>query len=468
MTSFDISSLCPATYVLAPEVLLTEHGPQRDHVIQVADGKIVAISDRKSFTEKNPNVSITRMSRHAVIPGFIDTHNHVGQTFGKSLIGGEPSQIWQRIWKPLEGALDTQGCYVAAKWMFLEALRGGFTTVVNYSLNTHEKNAAVASAAADTGIRLVAAIGLDTADGHERQGEQSSAAMLPQMIELLDQHIADCAKTPNIYPSFCCSGLYGSTSETLSAMAEHCAKRGVIFQMHSNEHFPEVHGCILSYGKRPIELWSALGMLGPHTLLHHATLVSEGEIELLRASRTAISYNPVASQWKGNGVAPALAYVARGVRMGLGTDATRMDAFRTLDAAESCQRIAHGLQVIDFSCGAAWTWIEAGTKGAADACGLGSITGSLAQGKSADFLVVDMNRPEMIPSWDFEWDMVRYSNRDQIDAVVIEGKPVMASGKPVSWDDEKFVGDYTSVAEETVARAKISRLHGPSGQYRQS
>jgi hypothetical protein len=70
------------------------------------------------------------------------------------------------------------------------------------------------------------------------------------------------------------------------------------------------------------------------------------EIGLLADSGTAVSYNPVASLWKGDGVAPALQFRERGIRFGLGTDSTRSDAFRLLDAAEACQRATYGMPMV--------------------------------------------------------------------------------------------------------------------------
>jgi hypothetical protein len=107
----------------------------------------------------------------------------------------------------------------------------------------------------------------------------------------------------------------------------------------------------------------------------------------------------VASAWKGNGVAPATAMAEQGIRFGIGTDATRGDAFRLLDAAETAQRLAYGLEVGDSSCGGGWTWLHHATAGGADAAGLGQITGEIAVGRAADFLVVDCDVPEMQPSW---------------------------------------------------------------------
>ena len=461
----DSDSLKGDTFALAPEILLTEKGAQRDLVLVVCRGrieKIVPVSEYDSAMAAF--APLQALPNRAIVPGFIDTHLHLGETFGKALVGGEPAQIWRRIWMPMEEALDPTGCYVSAKWMFLEVMRGGYTTVVNYSLNDATKNAAVHAAAEDTGIRLVSATGLDEVtigmDGREEQFSRSA------ILERAEELIAQCKDSNRIYPSVCCSSFHSNSPETIAALAEFCSSRGVLFQMHSNEHFPEVHDCILKFGKRPIELFAEIGALGQGTLLHHVTLPSESEIELLRTSRTAISYNPVASQWKGNGVAPALSYSARGVRMGIGSDNTRADGFRALDAAESCQRVAHGMPVIDFSCGAAWVWVDAATRGAADACGHADKFGSLAEGQAADFLILDMKRPETLPSWDFEWELVRYYNRDQIDAVVVDGKLTMVGGRSVGWDDQAFVEENESLATQIGSVPGIVRVHGPSGQYR--
>lgn len=461
--TFD--SLKGERFALVPEILLTDKGPQRDLVLVVDRGRIDKIVPVYAYDNEAESVPLRSLPGRAIIPGFIDTHLHLGETFGKALIGGEPAQIWRRIWLPMEEALDPAGCHLSAKWMFLEVMRGGYTTVVNYSLNDSARNEAIHAAAEETGIRLVSATGLDEVtvgmDGREQHFSRDA------IFERAEELIAQCKGVQRIYPSVCCSSFHANSLETIAALAEFCAERGVLFQMHSNEHFPEVHECILKFGKRPIELFAEIGALGPGTLLHHVTLPSEREIELLRTSRTAISYNPVASQWKGNAVAPALSYSARGVRMGIGSDNTRADGFRALDAAECCQRIAHGMPVIDFSCGAAWIWVDAATRGAADACGQAGKFGSLVEGQAADFLILDMKRPETVPSWDFEWELVRYYNRDQIEAVVIDGKPVMMGGRPAGWDDRTFIEENESLATNIGTVPGIVRVHGPSTRYRQ-
>lgn len=452
------SLLTAPDFCLAPDTLLTPQGVKKDWAIRISNGRITAIGPKAELP------AATDLPGRAIIPGFVDTHTHLGQIFGKALIGGEPAQIWRRIWHPMEKNMTPEQSYITAKWAFWEALRGGFTKVVNYGLNGLERNEGVHRAARETGIRLVSACGLD--EFSDDIGTGHGKHTLSEIMDVIDAHIAQTAEIPLAAPSVCCSSFMGNAPETLAALSETCADRGILLQIHSNEHFPEVHECIIRFGKRPTELLHDQGVLGPQVLLHHTTLLAEPEIELIAKTDTATSYNPLASIWKGNAVAPALRFAQRGVRFGIGSDNTSEDAFKNLMAAEACQRIEHGLPVADFSCGAAWTWVDAATVGGAKATGGGDDHGPLETGKAADFLILDMMRPECLPSHDFEWELVRYYNRDQVDAVVVNGRPCMIGGRPVGWDAEELRAHGLEVAKAITSVPEIVRRHGPSSQYR--
>jgi cytosine/adenosine deaminase-related metal-dependent hydrolase len=233
----------------------------------------------------------------------------------------------------------------------------------------------------------------------------------------------------------------------------------VIFQTHANEHLAAVERSIVRRKMRPIEHLHYAGALGPQTLIAHATLVTPSELNLLARTRTAVSYNPVASSWKGNAVAPALQMAALGIRFGLGTDGTRSDAFRLVDAAETAQRFAFGLATGDSSCGAGELWLDRALRGGADALRLGARIGEIAAGKAADFLLVDLDVPEMRPSWDLTWELVRLADRSQIDAVFVAGRLRLWQGWPTDWDARAFLREVDDVAREVVARAPIQRVH---------
>ena len=90
-----------------------------------------------------------------LMPGLVDTHHHLTQSFGKALVFGEPSEIFRRVWVPLEGSLDEESAYLAAKLAALESLRGGFTTVCEAGTRMEPDVGVVADATGDAGIRCV-------------------------------------------------------------------------------------------------------------------------------------------------------------------------------------------------------------------------------------------------------------------------------------------------------------------------
>ncbi len=75
-------------YAIAPDVLLAPEGARQDAVMLVEDGAIKTLADRADFACRFPGTPMTPLPGRAVVPGFIDSHIHLGQGFGKSIIGG--------------------------------------------------------------------------------------------------------------------------------------------------------------------------------------------------------------------------------------------------------------------------------------------------------------------------------------------------------------------------------------------
>ncbi|MYR43315.1 amidohydrolase family protein [Streptomyces sp. SID5910] len=444
----------PGPLLLVPGAVLLPEGPADGWAVLVDDGRFEAVGPADRLERAHPEVRTVRLPGHLLMPGFVDAHHHLTQSFGSALAFGEPSEIFRRVWVPLEGALDEESAYTAAKLAALEALRGGFTTVADAGTRADVDVDVVASAARDAGIRCV--LGLICNDADDAGGTG------PVVLENAEKHLARYTGDALIHPSLAVSIPEAATEDTLRATARLAAEAGTVVQIHVNEHLAGVERSLVRHGLRPLEHLHRIGALGPQLLAAHATLLTPRELTLLADTGTAISYNPVASAWKGNAVAPATAMAERGIRFGLGTDGTRGDGFRLADAAEFAQRLAYGLATGDSSCGAGWTWLDRATRGGADAVGLGTRTGTVAPGAAADFLLVDADTPETALSWDLPWELVRRGNRDQISAVFVAGRLRMWHGSPVGWDGPALVRRAAELARATVARAGVTRVHPTS------
>ncbi|MFG2623036.1 amidohydrolase family protein [Streptomyces sp. NPDC048507] len=448
----------PGPLLLVPDAVLLPEGPAAGVAVVVRDGSFLAVGDAARILRTHAHLDPVRLPGHLLMPGFVDAHHHLAQTFGSALAYGEPSEIFRRVWVPLEGSLDEESAYTAAKLAALEALRGGFTTVTDAGNRTGVDVDVVASAARDAGIRCVLGLICDDAepDGTASAGPRGGAAARAA------EHLARYDGDPLVHASLAVSVPEAATTATLRTTARLAAEAGATVQIHVNEHLAGVERSLVRHGLRPLEHLHEIGALGPQLLAAHATLLTPRELTLLADTGTAVSYNPVASAWKGNAVAPATTLAERGIRFGLGTDGTRGDGFRLTDAAEFAQRIAYGLATGDSSCGAGWTWLEHATRGGADAVGLGARTGTVAEGLAADFLLVDVTNPELALSWDLPWELVRRGNRDQIGAVFVAGRLRMWRGAPTGWDGPALVSRAVGLARAAVERAPIVRAHPTS------
>lgn len=74
--------------------------------------------------------------------------------------------------------------------------------------------------------------------------------------------------------------------------------------------------------------------------------------------------------------------------------------------------------------------------------------------------------PEFTPSWDLDWELVRFGNRDQIVAVFVAGQLRLWRGWPANWDALALLREVKAVAAETVAKAPIKRIHPVSREHR--
>ena len=459
-SSSDLTPADGGPLLLAPEWLMRPEGAQPGWAAAVQNGRFTHVGPRDEVQAAHPGRSFVELPQQALMPGLIDTHTHLTQAFGKSLAFGEPSEIFKRIWVPMEGVLDTHAAYLSARLAAWESLRGGFTTVVDAGTRSEEGLAGVAQAARDTGIRCV--LGLICNDAGNTDGDAGARRILDRAAGFLAEYEHD----PLVHPSLAISIPEAASDRMLHDVAALTREAGRRFQTHVNEHLAAVERSLVARGLRPIELLHAVGALNDSALLAHATLLTHREFGLLRDSGAAVAYNPVASAWKGNAVLDAGMLQLLGVPFGLGTDGTRADGLRLMDAAEMAQRLTHGLANGDSSCGGGWTWLDHATHRGAEAAGLGTLTGRIEAGFAADFLLLDLDVPEFLPSWDLGWELVRFGNRDQIRAVFVNGALRLWQGWPVDWDARALMREVAEVARRDVARAPLQLVHATADAHR--
>lgn len=446
--------------LLLPSQVMRKSGCAGGQAVVVRDGRFVRVGAADAVRAEFAHLTPVELPDTLLMPGLIDAHTHLTQSLGKALAFGEPSEIFRRIWVPMEQSLRPEAAYISAKLAALEALRGGFTTVVDAGTRSEEGLDGIARAVHEAGLRCVLALTCNDV------GHPDGDAAFAQIGQRAERHLAQYEHDALVHPSLAISIPEVGSDRMLARVSQLVREAGRIFQTHANEHLVAVERSLVARGLRPIELLHRCGALHVSTLLAHATLLTPSELRLLQQTGAAVAYNPVASSWKGNAVLDAVQLHAQGVPFALGTDGTRYDAFRLLDAAETAQRLTHGLARGDSSCGGGWTWMDHAAHLGAQACGLGEVTGAIEEGLAADFLLLDLDVPELLPSWDLTWEVVRLADRSQLQAVFVNGALRLWQGWPTDWDARALMAQVRELAREDIARAPIQRVHPSADEHR--
>jgi cytosine/adenosine deaminase-related metal-dependent hydrolase len=165
-----------------------------------------------------------------------------------------------------------------------------------------------------------------------------------------------------------------------------------------------------SRGRTPVEWLDQHGVLTERTLCIHAVQVTSQDVDRLANSGAAVAHCPLSNQAHGHGAAPLQAFLAAGVRVGLGTDSVvsvgRLDLLAEARLAQ--KRV--GLSADQA--------VELCTLRAARALGLDD-TGSLRPGKWADCTAIRLPPGEGTPS-----DRLLASSPDHVLLTCVAGREV--------------------------------------------
>jgi len=228
---------------------------------------------------------------------------------------------------------------------------------------------------------------------------------------------------------------YTVPPEGLAEVATESRARGALFQIHLNETKAEGRVVQERYGVGAPALLESVGALEGRVLAAHAVWLTDDELGLLAANDVAVAHCPGSNGKLGSGVAPLGELLARGVRVGLGTDGPASnDDLHLWDEMRLAAILARSVAA---DAGAVTTpaALRLATRGGAEALGLP--VGALEVGRPADVIRLRTDDPRFIPSVDATellghvvWAGAGYLVTD----VWVGGEQVVAGGESVCID----------------------------------
>ena len=430
--------------------------------VVVAGGRIAAVErpgERPGKAEagrgKHPALQVRDCSGCLVIPGLIQAHIHLCQTLFRGLADDLRLEQWltRRIW-PLEAAHTEETVYWSAMLGAAELLLGGTTAILDMETVRHTE----AAFRALERIGLRAAVGKCLMDAHPEGAPlelaESTDAALAEAESLARRwHGAAGGRlrvcfAPRFVPS--CSG------PLLRAASELGELFGAQLHTHAAETIVERETVLRTTGMEEIAYLDSVGITGKRAALAHCVWVDQHEIARLARQGTNVVHCPSSNLKLGSGVARVPEMLEAGCRVALGADGAacnnRLDAFAEMRLAALIQKPRLGADVLP-----AGTVLELATLGGARALGLEDEIGSIAVGKRADLIVIDLRDPHVTPAGADPVSHLVYAARaSDVRDVFVDGRPVVLGHELVTAPIDAIAREAGRCAAELRRAARLA------------
>lgn len=439
--------------ICSPEQVL-RHG-----AVAVAGGKITEVGPAAELVRKYPAARRLGGEQRIVLPGLVNTHTHLFQTFLKGLGQDLPLYAWiQRVTTPAAIAMNERDAYLSAAVGLIEAIRSGATSVFefSYAFPNPVLHRAILQAFLDVGVRGWLGVGLN--DTGEDVG------IHPALIQPLDRslaHVEEIGREIEHYGqgwvslAVTPSSIRGLSQEGLRAVSAYTRSRGAIFSLHVNETSRDNEVCLMRNGKRLIPLLAETGVLGADFVAVHCVRMDEEDVRLLAQGGTPVSHNPVSNHYTGAGIAPVLAMRQAGVILSLGVDGAAsnnsQDMLETMKLTALAQRAAHLSPDVLYAADA----FAMATVGGARALGCADRLGQLAPGYLADIVVLRSDTAKMIPVHDPLTSVVFSCGEENVESVVVGGRVVMERDCLTTVNEAALLAEAQAAAGALAMRAGI-------------
>lgn len=409
-----------------PSVGASDLGVRVGADVLIENDKITAVSQHLDDT----GARVVDASGMIVMPGFIDTHNHLWQ----SLIRGcGPSQEllgWLNacvlpLFNP-EIAVTRSEAYAGVRLSTLDLIGTGVTTTVEWShAFTPEFVRGDIQALTDSGMRFVFAY----------FGRNDPAVI--NDIRLVKQTLID----PNPRATFqVASHPASALRQDVKAMARLARELGVKHHVHLLEHFTDRN-------EHMFEVLAEADALGPDLLAAHGIHFTDEEIGKLAAHDVRILHNPLSNMRLASGVIRLPELKRAGVQVGLGLDGganDTSDMFNTMRAALGLQR-AKALRADVFPTVA--EVLRMATVDGAKLLGLFDRLGSLTPGKQADLIILNPQAVNFAPRSDWLSQIVFNGQPRNVEWVFVAGQPLKKQGRLVGVNPAAVVAAAQSASE---------------------
>lgn len=345
-----------------------------------------------------------------LLPGMPNLHSHAFQRLmaGLAEVAGNPNDsfwTWRDLMYRLVAKLTPEQIQIIARQLYIEMLKAGYTSVAEFHYVHHDSNGQAYANPAELGLRISEAatqsgIGLTLLPvlySHSGFGGQPANEGQRRFIHSSDSYLdlqqqlqSALAGSTNQRLGLCFHSLRAVTPGQIEQVLAASDSSSPV-HIHIAEQQKEVDDCLAWSQQRPLQWLFDHAPVDNRWCLVHATHANPEEVRQMAASQAVAGLCLTTEANLGDGIFPAVDYLAQGGRLGIGSD-----SHVSVSVAEELRWLEYGQRLRDQKRNRLYrsdqpmigrTLYDAALAGGAQA--LGQPIGELAVGKRADFVVLD-------------------------------------------------------------------------------
>ncbi|WP_409295176.1 formimidoylglutamate deiminase [Pseudomonas sp. KCJK8670] len=374
----------------------------------------VAVDGHLTDVQANASAEGAERLHGPLLPGMPNLHSHAFQRAmaGLAEVAGNPNDsfwTWRELMYRMVGKISPEQLHVIARQLYIEMLKAGYTSVAEFHYVHHDQagkayadptelSRRISAAATSSGIGLTL---LPVLYSHSGFGGQAPNEGQRRFINTTEQYLALQAQLAPVLAAqpaqqlgLCFHSLRavtpGQIDQVLAATNQQCP-----VHIHIAEQQKEVDDCLAWSGLRPLQWLYEHVSVDPRWCLVHATHAIADEVTAMARSGAVAGLCLTTEANLGDGIFPAVDYLAEGGRLGIGSD-----SHVSLSVVEELRWLEYGQRLRDQRRNrlhgerqpmVGRTLYDAALSGGAQA--LGQTIGTLERGKRADWLVLDRQDP---------------------------------------------------------------------------
>ena len=370
-----------------------------------------------------------------LMPGFVNAHTHVPMTAMRGYGDGNNLQDWLHNYIfPVEARWDDRAIRCCTDLGLAEMIASGVTCIADM----YGHSPAIAQEVAAAGISANLSVGgvqfTDDFNPDTHNDCRVQRELTEQWHGYNDGHILVDASV---------HGEYTSHQQLWRWMAGYAREHGLGMHVHISETRSEHEECLARHGKTPIQVLNDYGVWDGRAIAAHCVWTTPEDWAVMAEKGISAIHNPMSNLKLGSGIAPVPAMKKAGVNVCLGTDGVSSnnctDFFGDLKIAailhngSGCDPLA--LLPIDA--------LRMATANGGRA--LGRKTGVIAEGYTADLILVDFSHLNLTPCHSVLSNLAYAAHGSDVRMNMARGRVIYKDGDFLTIDIQRVkreVADY--------------------------